>query len=283
MAITAISKEGHLDAQQAFANPPPANLNRLVSIFERGICSSSALRNYSQDHQSGYDDVNQVIVYFNAVSKADKLSKAIFDPADGIYHISIEYANDEELLKSLSNQAKVDELFSKLMDKIPSGYKELYVKKIKDISFNEAIKENLDFLKILSERSHKVAVLIFENVELSANETAALHIADGFFFFERKIIEPQKIKFVLMSEKLESAQEIEKIKQNYPDVRFEFVPSRTQSAVPFSYKAMQENCREIQKIEVNINAPDFLLKLTEIFNTHFSKGEKPMFIHATRL
>jgi len=286
MASTITPTENLLNPQQFFTNNPPANLNRLLSIFELGTCGSLILTNYSQDHQRGYDGVEQAIVYFNAVNKAEKLRKAVFGQGGGIYPISTEYANDKELIKKLSNKEKIDEIFSKYVgyiEKTLPQLQETYGERLKIISFNESLKENSDFLNLLSERSHKIAVLIIDNVDLSPYEAMALDTAGGSYFFKRKTIEPKKIKYILMSEKLKNAQELKQIKDSNPDIELEFVLSSTQSAVPFSYKMKVRNIREIQKINVDFYAPDFLPKLTEIYNHHFVKHDKPMFIHTVRL
>jgi len=66
-------------------------------------------------------------------------------------------------------------------------------------------------------------------------------------------------------------------------VEFHFVASSVQEKIPFSYKEKEGTFTTNREIEVKIQAPDFLPKLTEIFNNHFAKNQKPMFIHTTRL
>ncbi len=280
MAVKSICNS---DQQPSFVNNSPPNLQRLNSVFERGLCGSLALKNISTNFQSGYDEEQSYIVYFNGVSKADKLHKAMFDPADGVYHISLEYAGDQELVKTLSNETRVNEVFSKKVEKIPPAMQETYSEHIKGIAFVEALRENSDLLKLLASRSDKVAVLILDNIDLTQVEKEALSVREGFMFFERKIIEPQKIQFILMSEKLKDNPELVQIRSAHPNVEFQFAPSSYQEKVPYSYKEKQGNISMIRNLEVNIEAPDFLPQLTEIFSQHFAKDGKPMFIHALRL
>ena len=259
------------------------NTERLESIFEKGICGSLALRNYGQEHQPGYDEKESLVAYTNCVTKAEKLHKAVYDPADGVYHISIEYKDDDQLVQQVSDPTKVEAKFNEIIKKIPEAVLKAYEERLKKSAFLSALPENDSFLKILSDRSYKVAVLVIDGIELKDAEKYALsETTDGFFYIKRPKVEAEKIKHVLLSQEFDN-NEIQQIKTKNPNVEFHFVASSVQDNIPFGYKEKEGIFTTNREIKVKIQAPDFLPKLTEIFNNHFAKNQKPMFIHTTRL
>lgn len=218
------------------------NLARLESILEKGICNSQALQDNGQDYQAGFDDGANSVVYVNCVGTPKKLEKALFDPYDGIYSISLESKND----------------------------------KIENLNKDQ-------LLPLLSDRAHQVAVLILRDISLDEVDKKALRTGDGFYFFERNHIEPEKIVAVLMSEQVNNSPQLENIKRLNPHLFFEFVNSSEQKNVPYSYKTNLYGGYRIVRLQVAIEAPDYLSKLTEIFNEHFAPYDKNMFIHVVRL
>lgn len=260
--------------------------SRLGSILNQGICNALALKNSSQDHQVGYDDNVNTIVYFNCLNNANKLKNLVFDPADGVYHISLEYADDASLIEQISDKEKVQEIFNQKMQALPplpEAMKQMYENGIQQSAIVEALKQNDSLLTTLCQRSHKVAVLILDGIEMTTNENTALRISDGFFFFERKKIEPKNIKYVLISEQWQNAPEIEAIKAQNLAIGFEFVSSNVQNDIPYSYKSKQGNFSQIVQLSLSFGAPDFLSKINEIYHSHFNAFNKPMFTHAIRL
>ncbi|MBS0604560.1 MAG: hypothetical protein JSS60_05925 [Verrucomicrobia bacterium] len=259
------------------------NTGRLESIFQKGICGSLALRNDGQEHQAGFDEGESFVAYMNCVTKPEKLHQAVFDPADGIYHISIEYKGDDELVQKLSDKEKVKEKFNELTQQIPNEMLELYEDSLKSEAFVSALNENDSFLKTLSDRCCKAAVFVIDGIKLTDNEEHVLSkTTDGFFFIKREKIDPTKIKHVLLSQKF-NTDEIRQIQEKNPSVKFHFVAHSVQDNIPFSYNEQEGIFTRNRQMKVNIGAPDFLPELSAIFTNHFATNQKPMFIHTTRL
>jgi hypothetical protein len=261
----------------------PLNTDRLEQILKIGLKNQFALKNYEVDFQAGYDEQLSVKVYMNCVSNANQMQRAVFDEADGIYHISLEYKDDEQkLIPIVSNPTRVEEIFNKWIQKISPDRIELWRNKFKENAIDAELQENPEFLAVLAERCHKVAVLILDlDIDLKDYEKEAVQSLGGFFFITREEIDPTKIKHVILSQQ-HSSDKIDQIREANPGVEFHFVPNSHQKEIPYSYKKKQVRCECIRNVSVELEAPDFLPKLTEIYNRSFS-SQKPMLIHAARL
>lgn len=262
---------------------PVADFTRLNSILKIGLLSGKELHAKSIGHQVGYDEDKNTKVFFNTVRDENKLHRAIFDPADGVYQISLEYPNDGELVKRYRDEEVVSQKYSELSKDLSPEEIDEYSDVCKLLAFKEALPENADFLKLLTKRAQNIAILILDTVQLTSLELEVLNNAQGFYYFTRDRIEAEKIKFVILSDKLKDTQEINHMMSLFPTIKFEFVPAFVKQTVPYSYKDRTSSGETIEKISVQIHVPDFLPKLKEIFSRSFATEKKLLFIHAARL
>jgi len=248
----------------------------MINILDSGILSSSSLERGGKRPRRGYDFDSSENVFLNLITKEDGIAHSIFNPADGIFGVGVEKANDYEWIQQIRDlgdiERIVEEEIVELKDKIKLEEPAIvqFKPRIEEKALGTHLAKNDIFLQELCNRVNKIVVFVLD-VEIQKSDK--LDDPKGCHDAVRPMIPAKNIIFVVASSELKDAVEVQFI-QTINNVVF--VASKKQE---ISYTYAFEEAKKTFKI--TIDAPDFETGLKQIWQQHFS-SERPMFLHAAR-
>lgn len=266
------------DNQLNEISPPQLSTSgRLTNILDTGILSRAAMDQQSQSYQGGYDLGSNDVVFLNVITKEAGIARAVLNPADGVFGVGIERAQDHEWIQSICDQEEIEKIFQEKVASGPQPIPDYFHPLIKEKALEEHLSQNPKFLDELETRVNNLVVFV---LDIPTSGSDKLDDPLGCHDATRSMVSSENITTIIASRDLKDTSEMANIisKKIKPVI---FVQQKEQE-ITYTYEKTSALGTEKKSFKVMIKAPDFQEAMKNIYRTSSFSQERPMFIHVTR-